>query len=146
MQMINHQMDDYLRQYQDGPIDEGNEDEDYDVRKMAWYVESKYDQMRSSKTAQEAARRDSNLKRGSILSKDNQEEERMSDMLDVKNMERSLDKKYSSMKSQPKIEDDNEFDIKKLEENLIRFEESRVGGGQMQNNSQVQNNSQLQNF
>ena len=46
-----------------------DDEEDYDVRKMAWYVESKYDQMRSSKTAQEAARRDSNLKRGSILSK-----------------------------------------------------------------------------
>ena len=30
MQMINHQMDDYLRQYQDGAIDEGNEDDDYD--------------------------------------------------------------------------------------------------------------------
>lgn len=47
------------------------------------------------------------------------------DILDVKNMERSLDKKYSSMKSNQQIKDldsikreekdDNEFDVKKLE-------------------------------
>ena len=47
------------------------------------------------------------------------EDERVSDMLDVKHMERSLDKKYSSLKSQPKMEDeprrsDLEFDVKKL--------------------------------
>ena len=72
------------------------------------------------------------------------EEERVSDLLDVKHMERSLDKKYNSMKSQPKIDDeprksDLEFDVKKLEENLIRFEESRVGNTNMPNSSQEKN-------
>ncbi len=118
---------------------------------MAWYVESKYDQMRASKKASEAARRDSFQNKDTFPSREIQrdwnnphDDERISDMLDVKNMERSLDKKYSSMKSQPKIEDeprqsDLEFDVKKLEENLIRFEESRVGNTQMPNSSQAQN-------
>lgn len=50
------------------------------------------------------------------------------DMLDVKNMERSLDKKYNSMKSNQQIKEldalkkqENEFDVKNLAENLVRF-------------------------
>lgn len=62
---------------------------------MAWYVESKYDEMRASKAAKEAVRRESLENKIA----DHDEGARLSDMLDVKNMERSLDKKYSSMKS-----------------------------------------------
>ena len=46
-------------------------------------------------------------------------------------MERSLDKKYNSIRMERKGEEENrgeeEINVKKLEENLIRFEESRVG-------------------
>lgn len=59
-------------------------------------------------------------------------------MLDVKSMERSLDKKYKSKISKQngldeQKEEEEDFDVKKLEENLIRFEESRVGNTNKQN-------------
>lgn len=67
-------------------------------------------------------------------------------MLDVKNMERSLDKKYNSMKSNQQIKEldalkkqDNDFDIDYLAENLIRLEESKVKNG---NNQASVNNSE----
>lgn len=69
------------------------------------------------------------------------------DMLDVKNMERSLDKKYNSMKSNQQIKEldalkkqDHDFDVDFLAENLIRLEESKVRNAN--NNQASVNNSE----
>jgi hypothetical protein len=55
------------------------------------------------------------------------------DLLDVGFMERSLDRRYNSNSNlgqktqmERQRESDNEFDVKKLEENLARFEETRA--------------------
>lgn len=103
---------------------------------MASYVESKYNKLKKSEheirpelptfTPMEK-NIDFEEEEGNCEESSN---ERELDALDVKMMERSLDKKYNSirMEKEPlKKKEEEGIDVQKLEENLIRFEESRVG-------------------